>query len=341
MKPKNGIGILPGLLEGNIDHLVPLCSMMQIPILVTERVIQETIELYYPEIEVIYAHPEDRLLDDALKGYDLFYYVHFYKTGNQTFFFNEFLTKNKARSVMSLHGNPDKFHDIFWIERLADEDIVLAYGPFLLDLMREKGVEKSPIISGNYRLEYYKAHASFFDARFPFEKEKTTLLYAPTWGALNTDSEQKRYFTSFFDVFEELFETLPSDIQLIVKLHPIHSCLMHAKLEEVKQRYPHIYFLDHYPVIYPLLKQVDIYLGDYSSIGYDFLYFDRPLFFVKVKEKTPLHSCGITIQDEPIYKTIKENLEASFSEKRKKLYHHVYGESKPLEVLREEIENAL
>lgn len=275
----NGIGILAGNRSSFIDHLVPLCAFMDIPILVTDSSIKNLIELYYPAIEVQLAQPDDFILDEALKDYDLFFYVHYYRTGNETFLFDEYFSSKRARSVMSLHGNPDKFLDIYWIEHLADEDIVLAYGPQLLELMKGKGINKQPIVCGNYRLEYYKAHEAFFDATLPFNKEKRTVLYAPTWASENRKIEHRKYFTSFFEVYKELFETIPDDFQLIVKLHPFLPTLMFSEIEKIKEDYPHIRFLDNYPLIYPLLKQVDIYLGDYSSIGYDFLFFRPPALF--------------------------------------------------------------
>jgi len=335
-----GIGILPGPRAQYIDHLVPLCHLMEIPLLVTDPIVHDLIERYYPPLDLRLVESEDYLLDEALEGYDLFFYVEFSRCGNGSFQFHEYVTKSKARSVISLHGNPDKFREIYWIERLADEDVVLAYGPQLLELFQKKGVNKIPIISGNYRLEYYKAHQAFFDAKLPFEKEKQTILYAPTWTSMNRKSELRMNYSSFFDVYREVFERLPEAFQLVVKLHPNLIRFMSSEVEKIKQAYPHIHFIDDYPTIFPLLNQIDLYLGDYSSIGYDFLYFDRPLFFLKTKEKTPLQSSGICIEEE-IYETIAKNMEAPLSEKRQQLYRHAYGDSKPLAQLKEEIEQCV
>ena len=335
-----GIGILPGPRAQYIDHLVPLCHLMEIPLLVTDPVVHDLIERYYPPLELRLVEPEDYLLDEALEGFDLFFYVEFSRLGSGSFQFHEYLTKKKARSVISLHGNSDKFWQIYWSERLIDEDVFLAYGPQLLEMLELKGIDKKPIISGNYRLEYYKAHKNFFDSKIPFKKEKTTILYAPTWTSMNRKSELRVNYSSFFDVYHDVFETIPDTFQLVVKLHPNTIRLMSLQVEEIKQTYPHIHFINEYPPIYPLLNQIDIYLGDFSSIGYDFLYFDRPLFFFKTKVKTPLQNCGICIQ-EAIYETILKNIEAAHSEKRKELYRHAYGDPKPLIQLREEIEKCV
>lgn len=336
-----GIGILPGYRPSEIDHIVPLCSVLGIPLLVTNPTIHTLISFHYPPLTLLYADPEDRILDELLYDYDLFVYVHFYRRVGGHFLFDDYLLRKKGRSVISLHGNPDKFHDIFWLENLADEDIVLAYGPQLASLMAAKGIKKTPLICGNYRFEYYQEHKNFFAKNCPFKKEKTTLLYAPTWSAPNRKIEHRKYYSSFFSVYQELFETLPEDFQLIVKLHPFLTLLMFDEIEKIKHHYPHIHFLDDYPPIYPLLKESDIYLGDYSSIGYDFLAFDRPLFFLAPERKTPLQQCGVRIgEGVPIYETIKTGLSFDFQEKRKGLYHEAFGKQKPLGQLRREIESA-
>src|SRR5438105_1920604 len=51
-------------------------------------------------------------------------------------------------------------------------------------------------------------------------------------------------------------------------------------------------FITDFPLIYPLLAKTDIYLGDVSSIGYDFLFFQKPMFFFNPfssKKSSPQH----------------------------------------------------
>ncbi|MCH9626340.1 MAG: hypothetical protein S4CHLAM123_15370 [Chlamydiales bacterium] len=329
-----GIGILAGNHQGCIDHLVPLCHLMQIPILVTEPVNKELIELYYPDQAVILAQPEDYILDPYLEDYDLFFFVHYSRLGHGAFKFDDYLCRKKARSVMSLHGNPDKYWDDFWLENLMDEDIVLAYGPQLLRLLEEKGVNKKTIRCGNYRLEYYKAHETFFDAKVPFQKQKETVLYAPTWYSSNQHLTYSHQSSSIFDVYKDVFETLSERYQLIVKLHPLINHMMPDEVFQMKEAYPQIYFLDNFPLIYPLLKQIDIYIGDYSSVGYDFLYFDRPLYFLETQIPTALQNYGRKIERKDLKK-----LESQIF-KRKELYSHVFGSQVKLSQLKQEIENA-
>ncbi len=320
------IGILPGNHSGYIDHLVPLCAELGAPILVTDPWIKTLIELYYPPTRVVLAEPEDYCLDEALKGYDTLIYVHYSRLVHGGFIFHEYLVKQKLRSIFSFHGHPDKFRDLFWIEHVANEDVVLAYGPDLASLIDEKGVEKKPVICGNYRLHYFLENRDFFERRSPFKKEKPVLLYAPTWAGTNESIEIKKYYSPFFSVCSELFETVPNDFQLVVKLHPLLPKMFPDQVAEVKERYPHIFFLEHYPPIYPLLSSVDYYLGDYSSIGYDFLYFDRPLFFLGVDKPTPLQQVGRRVVPGKIYEMIREHREEPLSEARQALYKQTFAE---------------
>ena len=79
------------------------------------------------------------------------------------------------------------------------------------------------------------------------------------------------------------------------------------------------------PVI--LLDQVDAYLGDRSSIGYDFLTFERPLLFYQGKEKEgPLKACGVTIDwKENPFKRLKETDFSPFVKKQRALYTRVFA----------------
>jgi teichoic acid glycerol-phosphate primase len=334
-----GIGILPEQNLSYVDHLVPLCQLMHIPLLVTDPWIKEVVEMYYPPMDILLAEPQDFNLDPFLEGYEVFVYVDYFRRATGFFQFQSYFSTHRARSVMSLHGNPDKYWEIYWIEQLNDEDIVLTYGQQLLDLLATKKVRKNPLICGNYRLEFYKSHESFFDQKLPFQKEKKTLLYAPSWTTLARNTEHRVNFSSFFEVYSSVFDALAPHFQLIVKLHPLLTRLMPAQVEEVMQQYPHIYFLQDFPLIYPLLKQIDLYLGDYSSIGYDFLYFDRPLFFLENSKRTPLQEYGQRVRQEDLSHLAKcETTELSSG--RKKFYAHVFGERKSLNQLKQDIENA-
>lgn len=321
---------------------------MGIPILVTDRWIKTLIELYYPPMKVLFMEPENYCFEEELSPYEAFFYVDHYRLGDQTFQFAEYFTRYRARSVYSLHGNSDKNRNIYWMERLADEDIVLLYGPQMIDFLKAKGVDKRIdhlIECGNYRLEFYRTHQSFLDAKLKLPKKGKTILYAPTWTSNNLKSQRRFDYSSFFEAARWVLESIPEKFQLIVKLHPHLVFLLPEAVEKIKERYqnhPQIYFLDDFPLIYPLLSQVDIYLGDYSSIGYDFLYFKRPMFFLNVKSPSFLQRCGVSIEEKDfpkLYEKIQE--EKSLSQIQHEVYTYAFGRKKPLGTLKKEVEEAL
>jgi CDP-glycerol glycerophosphotransferase (TagB/SpsB family) len=237
----------------------------------------------------------------------------------------------------------------------------LVYGQHMVDFLDEKGVLdrlKSLVITGNYRLEYYLENKASFDRQaslfFP-NNGKKTILYAPTWAHPSKKWEWRADFSNFFDVYPYLFDHIPDSFQLLVKLHPFLVHLQTQKVEEILERYsnhPQITFIHDFPPIYPLLQKADCYLGDYSSIGYDFLAFDRPLFFLTNGKRDPLYDKGVYLQQcgiaippqnlDSVYKIIEENLNSNeFSNLRRETYHYAFGPRKKMETLKHEIEKAL
>ncbi len=203
--------------------------------------------------------------------------------------------------------------------------------------------------TGNYRFSYYLKYRQFFDALAQdtvfshFKNEKPILIYAPTWN----DAENP---TTFFTETERLIEELSPSYNLIIKPHPFlaeHHPARAYRLMALYENHPSALFLVDFPPIYPLLSRCALYLGDYSSIGYDFLIFDRPLYFIDPKNSTtsPLHSCGFKIPPKGnLNKFIKETWQESlftFSAQRKKVYTYAFGNERDFELIIREILQAL
>lgn len=343
MESFNAIGILPGPRSSFLDHLVPLCHLLNSPLYCPDQWVAQLAEIFYPDLVI--------LRDAKLNAYQTFFYVEPSRMAHGSFHFDQKVYRGKARSICGLHGNSDKNCDTFWIERMVDEDIVLAYGDYMLDIFREKGIYdrlSSVIITGNYRRIFYEKHHAFFDAMakphlFPSSCRKT-ILYAPTW---SYKGRHAKWNSSFFTVCSFVLDNLPDDFQIFVKLHPFYFYLYPSEVAEIKKTYEekeNIRFLDEIPLIYPFLEQTDIYLGDYSSIGYDFLFYNRPLFFLSQKEEAFLWRCGrrISFSEYPkLYSIIRADDQKELKEVRKAVYNYVFGTSKPLEELKQEIEQKL
>jgi len=206
------------------------------------------------------------------------------------------------------------------MEGLKEEERLLVYGKRMRHFLQAKGVDIPTIPIGNYRLEYYERHRDFYDALLP-KHSKTTLLYAPTW------QDQERS-SSFEYACSHLLEKLPEDFHLIIKPHP-HLKLQYPELiEKIK---PHL--LDAFPPIYALLNRVDLYIGDMSSIGYDFLAFNRPFILLNPHRRDhSIATCGVTLIPEEypaIYTHINKLLQNDpWAEKRQALYQETFDSCK-------------
>lgn len=334
-----------------LDHLVPLCSLFNAPILCFKREIAHIAQMFYPELNFHTLEKEEQC-DSFLQAYDFLIYVHFHRTFPFGFQFVDYLCCQQKRSLFSLHGQPDKFASAYWIERILEEDLVLIYGDKLFDLLKEKDIKhrlKQPIVSGNYRLAYYQKHRLFFQKKItPFlfeDRSKTTILFAPTWSQDHRASQLSPYFSPLQKTCHFLLENIPDNFQLIIKMHPLfllNNFDYVSELEKKIKNTNNIKLLYNMPLIYPLLEHINIFVGDYSSIGYDFLYFNRPMFFLSNKMRTDLHSCGRVLEEEEwpnCYKIFQEE-QAFLSEKRKKTYDYVFGPEKSLTELTKEIEKA-
>lgn len=314
------IGVVEGPRTSFLDHLIPLCHLLQIPLYCEDAYVRAAAEIYYPPVELV----------ETLEGASTLFYVEPSKS--------KFPGK---RSVCGFHGNSDKNRNSYWIERYADEDVVLVYGDFFLDFFREKGVYerlKKVVRTGNYRYAFFQENASFF-SRWQFgNPQKRRLLYAPTW---TFTDKKSTYYSAVFEEIEDVLKEIPREFQVIVKLHPYMHRLYPDQVTALQERFSQqeeVVFLEEIPLIYPLLSQVDFYLGDFSSVGYDFLAFNRPLFFLQPQRV----AFGRVIEKEE-----RKNLFSILDEKdhfetqRKRQYHYAFGEALTLRAIKESIREAL
>lgn len=326
-----GIAILTEKRLSYVDHLVPLCQLTGIPILVTDLWIQHTIEHFYPPMEIIHYDPDDYCLDEALAGYDFFVYTEPSRKATGDFQFLRHYSTLPARSIFTHHGNSEKSFNMYWFERLIDEDVLLVYGDQMIDALREIGIEKPIVQCGNYRLAYYKQHEQFLQERVRphlFEPSVCkTVLYAPTWAWPNYYTEWRFDYSTCFETSRWVLDHIPEGYQVLVKLHPNYFTVLPDEIEKFIATYqdnPKIRFIHDLPLIYPLLEHVDYYVGDFSSIGYDFLYFNRPMFFLTDERDRKLHRCGIALRENSFWQRICED-QSHLSNMRKKMYDNAFG----------------
>lgn len=268
-------GLIYGPEFHHLDHLAPLCAELRIPLILTDEAIAEQGRRFYPDLEVLhwdpYATPE-RLVSQ----FDAIYYSTPRVLFDEIFYFAQAFQNKRIRTIWCPHGNSDKGRSSPFMEALAGEEHLLTYGPRIEAFLREKGVKAPMTRVGNYRLAYYQKHADFYETLLP-PKRKTTILYAPTW----QDQEKNSSFPNFWSHLLRV----PEQFSLIVKLHPNLYQQFPQEIESLRSEAPsNVEILENFPPIYPVLARTDLYIGDMSSIGYDFLAFKRPMILLGKSE---------------------------------------------------------
>ena len=193
----------------------------------------------------------------------------------------------RGRYIWLPHGQSDKGWKSPYFEALGGEDLLLVYGNRMREVLQAKKIALPTISVGNFRWQFYQMHKNFYDnLMLEHFGQKRFVLYAPTWD----DSEQNG---SFWKAFDLLIQAVPPHLHLLIKVHPNMQKTAPAKIERCRgviEGMPNISFLDDFPPIYPLLDRSDAYIGDMSSIGYDYLRFGRPMFFVTEIKTDPTNN---------------------------------------------------
>lgn len=256
-------GFLQGNLEHHLDHLAPFCSLMEWPLIVTDEDIYRLGKLYYPELNLHLVNVLEAPFVITTE-FDSILTTLPRPSFDEVFFIAEASLRKRLKTFWIPHGNSDKGN----LEALAFEEVALVYGQKMIDELSHKGVQ-IPILMpiGNFRYLYFKKHQKFYEKLMDEKGLKNSfVLYAPTW----KDGEGS-------GTFEEVFDHLSSIDHLVVKPHPNEQDEVRLIQKKLNAR---CVWLDHFPPIYPLLSRTSHLIGDFSSIGYDFLHFNRPLFFV-------------------------------------------------------------
>ncbi|HPE85648.1 MAG TPA: CDP-glycerol glycerophosphotransferase family protein, partial [Chlamydiales bacterium] len=254
---------------------------------------------------------------------------------SKLFFSVKHLYGKHVLSIWCPHGSSDKGTAALHHQSLKDEQYALVYGQKMRDFFRDYNVFeelKGTVAIGNYRHRLFSHVKPFYMNLFQteigsqFAEQKDLILYAPTW----SDGIEP---TTFFDACPTLIDELPDTYNLIVKIHPNLNIQNLMEVERVLARYEHhpsVQFVSEFPLIYPILENVKIYMGDRSSIGYDFLTYNRPMLFIGPERANPLQRCGLSIPLDSlheIYSILEDHLEEDqsvFEQARRELYEYTF-----------------
>lgn len=214
-------------------------------------------------------------------------------------FLRESDANSDVRAVHIFHGMSDK---PFTYDRdFSDYLLCLCAGQRQADRLRRHPHNRAVRLA----LVGYPKFESFYPAPAPFANDKKTLIYCPTW--------RKGNLSSVARVLDhpDLFEQLAQRYNLIVKPHPnllnkrreFYDAGIVERLEQIPGAR-----LIHCGNVMPWMAQADLFLGDISASGYEWLYFGRPMIFINpqpgrfkcsedIDAPTYLWRCGDVCED--------------------------------------------
>jgi len=335
------------------DHVAPFSYMMDFPLLYTQEHLSKPLSKYYPEVPFLYIPAEQVNYQKLALEYEVFVQTFFWKENLFSYFAS--CAKKPATFCYLSHGSSDKgYLESRVMGGLELQEVAFFSGEQSKDRLIKQNLYhkiKCPIFMGNVRKRYYQKFAAYLDELAQIEvfsqlkKKNTTLFYAPTWN----DIEQS---TSFFSLTEKLLYQLPKHWNLIIKPHPLleeeNPALYYHFLWKA-QNQENVLLLQDFPLIYPILNKCDAYLGDFSSIGYDALTFQKPLFFYDLfhrKLSDPcrtLHQCGISLKESDLknlYGFLENhinNYPKELFQKQKEMDHYTFGVNEPMKTTRSRI----
>lgn len=343
--------LIYGPLDHHLDHLAPLAWALDAPLIVTEGEVAAQAETFYPFVETLYWD-YTCVHDNLVQNFDAIVCSLPRALFDEAFLFAQMSHNKTISTIWCPHGNSDKGHTAPFMEALSEERVALVYGNKMVDFLKEKGVYnkiETIIPMGNLRLEQYRAKAAHFDSLVNeyilchLPANQPTILYAPTW-------EDRESNSSYPFALRVLLDVVPTHVNLIVKLHPntlrtrelevdrlIHQCSAHHN----------ICFLKEFPTIYPLLAAVDAYIGDMSSIGYDMLAFENPMFFLtRQGSYHDLLPCGtpLFLEDLPnVFQKIEAVLDtpSPHNKNKNRIYNYTFDKSASINKLKTSITNSL
>lgn len=178
---------------------------------------------------------------------------------------------NKKNAVQIFHGMSDK---PFTYERDFNNYLLcLCAGQRQLDRLLRNSL--------NRNMRWVKIGYPKFDRPLTppriFNNDKKTLIYCPTWRKGGISSIE--LFLDNIDVLDEILEAY----NLIVKPHPNifnrDRQFFDQRIINRLRQVPGIKLVRSGNVM-PLFARSDLYVGDISASGYEWLYFNRPMIFL-------------------------------------------------------------
>lgn len=313
--------------SNHLDHLVPLSTQLQIPIILTDEKLEPLLQKFYPKTLYHLIQKNDINPATCATWFDLI-------LTTETQWAAKFASIQPFRYVYLPHGHSDKTAPLSPKNFINQGDLYFYYGRQMLKTLQSQQLLKSSnhaIAIGNFRLAFYQENKPFYDQLVKqeilskFNPSNPTFLYAPTWN-------DKPHTSSFLDYYLPLIQQLPNDINLIIKVHPLleNEYPSHVLyLKELSQKKTNLSLLIKTPIIYPILDHINALISDNSSIHYDYLAFNKPLFLTEAKRRL-IDRCGIHLPlSDKLYEHILIHMNKDLSTQQQSIYSEVFD--KPID----------
>lgn len=341
-----------------IDHVIGVAELMESELILISPAQVKILKEHFPETPYRLLSGDCRARGhQILREYEVRFNPWFWerKWSRVRYVENGKVIEKCIRSISTHHGVSDKgYVSPEFYNGMENEDICLLAGDRHKKLFKTLGLDQSlnstPVV-GNIRAQYYLKHKAFLDGQAEkhvfsrFEKRQPTIFYAPTWIDCEDNSSIQRGGL-------ELLRNLPDNYNMVFKPHPIlwqnRAVELYRLLSELKHKKNLVFIQDYYH-IYSVLDRCDIYVGDHSSVGYDFLWTKRPMFFLNQAGRDPendpglyIYRCGteVKLEDFPhFYEIMERELpgnEDRFAKVRKSVYEEAFT-SVPIEEARKRI----
>lgn len=169
------------------------------------------------------------------------------------------------------------------IRNFLQTDYMISANPFLTRIYRTTysldNLYKGKIIEEGYpRLDtLVRCSRKEYEARLremgvTIDPHRKTILYAPTW---RENKNGKKYVSLILEEYKEVRNRIEAELpeyQVLIKVHQY----VYRQIKDVD--YPS-YIIPATVDANEVLPIADVLLGDYSSIYFDYLYFERPILF--------------------------------------------------------------
>ena len=294
--------VLSGPMPHHLDHLAPFAWVKNAPLWVEDPLIANLAKHYYPQIKLIEGPFS---LQEVADTFDTIV-VSTKSAPAQLRAIADSFKMSHLKFAYLPHGQSDKGLTDPLMRSIEHADIAYIYGKLQHERIIEFGANQTIghiEMVGNFRKRFYETFQEFQDQVTtaeifsPLKSNRPTYLYAPTWSN-----------TSHLANIEALIAHFPKEMNLIIKLHPLIEKIHPAHaffFQSQDLAKPNLRVIDTFPLIYPLLAKIDGYIGEDSAVGYDFLTFNRPMFFL-AEDNLPLYECGIKTPD---IKSLLQNLQ--------------------------------